>query len=281
MRGGRTLRRGALLLLAVVVLVPGCGRGGAERREREARGALLADSVALAYGGVGAWQALRFLRFDLSVRDSNEVRARFRHLWNLGTGESRYEADLAALRDLPGSTGSRRRTGTAAPPHGRLIAVVNRATGKGLVRVEPAPPEISEEALLALARERVEEDGFWLFLPFLLDAPGVAVEDRGEITAPRTRRPARELFVTRKGDRRTVRLFVEPATHRILETEVPAEGNSIARSFVWRSDVNVGGIRLVAERQEDGARSMIYDLMAAPERVALEVFTDLTRRMPY
>jgi hypothetical protein len=273
----------AVLLLGLALA--GCGPGR-EAREREARAVAYADTVAAAYGGGDAWRALHFMRFDLSFRESGQVRARFRHLWDLTTGDCRYEGDLAVLRDLPRRPETARRIprGTVFP-NGQLVAVVNLKTGQGQARVEPPPGNPGEgpatEALLALARERLEEDGLWLFLPFLLRDPGVTLADMGLVTGPVTGRPAREIRMTRKGDARAVRIFVDPGTHRILETEASAPGAAAPLALVWRSEVGVGGLKLVAERQETETRSLMYDLMAAPERISPDVFTDLSRRMPY
>jgi hypothetical protein len=272
------VRRGLVVLLLAAVALGGCGRGRAERREREARGLAYADSVASAYGGRAAWEAIHYVRFDLSLREGEAVRGRFRHLWNLESGECRFESDLAALGAPAGTP----------VPAGKLSAVVNRRTGEGRVRVDPPPGSAGppDEALLRLARERIEEHGRWLFLPFLLHDPSVKVEDMGLAETPLGRRPARELRMTRKpargrGDPLVLRVFIEPGSHRILETAEPAAGAAAPRVLQWRTEVGVGGVRLVAERRETGERAFIFDLLAAPERIAPEVFTDLARRMPY
>lgn len=125
------------------------------------KAAAVAQSFAQAMGGVSAWEALPYIRFDFVViREGKEV-ARFRHWWDKRSGRDRVEGP---------------------DDKGRVVtAIVNLSDRKGRSFTESIAD--ADSATLAnhvqTGYERWVNDSYWLMMPFKLRDPGTHLKYSG------------------------------------------------------------------------------------------------------
>ena len=207
--------------------------------------------IEAAYGGREALGQVRYLRFDFVVRQDGAEKARFSHLWLCRTGRYRYEADaarFAGLRFLDETTQSWQPIGLDLPD-GRLIALVNVADRTGHVWIDgqAQPNELVERVL-----QRIDNDGFWLLLPFHLRPPAARLELAGPASMPDGSPAVRLRLTYRQGAGSTpgdiYHLFVHPESHRILRSEIELQNTDRVVRADWRGEHRADGLLLASRR---------------------------------
>ncbi len=256
-------------LTLVLTLALGCASQRSAPRSRG--GNEWAGRIASAYGGHAALDRTRSIAFDFVSYEDGAEKARFHHVLALHGGPCLYETDAATFARSPfldDQTHTWKPIGLDVPA-GRLVARVDRATRIGDVRVNGAP---QPEALVRRVVERINNDAFWLMLPFQLDDPGVRLTEIGPVTLP-DGRAATALSLgfgaeagATPGDRWT--LFVDRSTARILKTRVDLQGSASFVEAEWRGSVKTGGLDLADERVL-GKRIVRFERVSASEQRAV------------
>ena len=236
-------------IAALLVLALGCASQRPTPNSRP--GNEWAERIATAYGGRAALARTRSLAFDFVSYEDGVEKARFHHVLAVNGGPCLYETDAATFARSPfldDQTHTWKPIGLDVPA-GRLVARVDRATRTGDVRVNGTP---QPEALVRRVVERINNDAFWLMLPFQLDDPGVRLSEIGPVTLP-DGRAATALSLSfgseagaTPGDRWT--LFVDRSTARILKTRVDLQGGASYVEAEWRGSAKTGGLDLADER---------------------------------
>ena len=256
-------RRGRAWFESVVLVctVLAAGAGCQKRADGATSGEEWAERIASAYGGHDAFARTRTLAFDFVSYEDGVEKARFHHVMALAGGPCLYETDATTFARSPfldDQTHSWKPIGLTLPA-GRLTAKVDRVHRTGDVRVdgEPQSPELVRRVV-----ERINNDSFWLLLPFQLRDPGVRLTESGPVTLPEGR-PAVALslaFGTDAGatpaDRWT--MFVDPASARILKTRVDLQNSASFVEAEWDGSVETGGLDL-ADRRTIGKRLIRFE----------------------
>lgn len=210
-----------------------------------------ASRIANAYGGHAEFERIRTLAFDFVSYEDGVEKARFHHVMALGGGPCLYETDATTFARSPfldDDTHSWKPIGLELPP-GRLTAKIDRVRRTGDVRVngEQQPAELVRRVV-----ERINNDSFWLLLPFQLLDPGVHLAETGPVTLPDGRAAVALAlgFGAAAGatpaDRWTV--FVDPASARILKTRVDLQNSSSFVEAEWSGSVKAGALDLADQR---------------------------------
>jgi hypothetical protein len=236
----------------------------------------LAEQIANAYGGMAAWRAVPLLGYDFVVVRDGQVQARCHHLWDRRSGDHRYEVDSAVFARLPffDEQSQQWRPLNLNLPPGRLVGLVNEISREGRVWIndQEQPPAMVERVL-----QRVDNDSYWLLLPFKLEDPGTNLFNAGPATlADGTE--AVEVSVTHAPDIGESsddlwELFLDSQTHRILRTTVDLQDSGDEVQADWRGEQTVGGVTFATERVSPD-KTIRFERLATPEVVPPEVFTD-------
>lgn len=119
------------------------------------------DNLMTAMGGEDTWDSVRYLRFDMVSERSGEQKLLTDQYWDKHTGRHRLEA----------------KTEDGQP----YVVLENVNTGEGAVYVagRRADPE-QEKALLQKAQSSWKSATYWLFMPYKMKDPGVALTYEGE-----------------------------------------------------------------------------------------------------
>jgi len=259
-RGGEWL--GWVVLLGAIAAA---GGGCQKSADGAANGEEWAERIASAYGGHDAFERTRTLAFDFVSYEDGVERARFHHVMALAGGPCLYETDATTFARSPfldDQTRSWKAVGLTLPA-GRLTAKVDRSRRTGDVRVngEPQSPDLVRRVV-----ERINNDSFWLLLPFQLLDPGVRLAETGAVTLPDGRAAvALSLgFGAEAGatpaDRWTV--FVDPASARILKTRVDLQNSTSFVEAEWSGSVKTGGLDL-ADQRAIGKRLIRFERITA------------------
>ncbi|MBK7977665.1 MAG: hypothetical protein IPK07_31910 [Deltaproteobacteria bacterium] len=262
MASRRAERIGIIVLLAAVLAA---GIACQKREPGAASGEHWAERVAAAYGGHDAFERTRTLAFDFVSYEDGAEKARFHHVMALAGGPCLYETDAMTFARSPfldDQTRSWKAIGLTLPP-GRLAARVDRIRRTGDVRVngEQQSPELVRRVV-----ERINNDSFWLLLPFQLHDPGVRLAEKGPVTLP-DGRPAVALSLgfradagATPADRWTV--FVDPTSARILKTRVDLQNSSSFVEAEWSGSIKTGALDL-ADQRTIGKRVIRFERLSA------------------
>ncbi len=261
----------------VFVLVVGC----AAQRGNTPRAVSVPARVTAAYGGQ-QWRMVRYLRYDLAVRHRGEEVARYRHLWDRGTGLYRYEADAGTFATTPMFDET---TGTWQPlglplPKGRLVGLVNRRDFGGAVYIDGW---LQDSGLIRRVLERIDNDTFLLLQPLELANAGtvgktysIRRSDDSKAMVYRFRYP--QTAGTTPDD--LWALFIDPRTMHIYQSRVKPQGVRKVVAAQWNRLATVNGITFCLERRMADKR-LVFEKITMPREVPLEVFTDPTVPMPW
>lgn len=258
-RAGRT---GMIVLVATVLAA---GSACQKREPGAASGEHWAERIAAAYGGHDAFERTRTLAFDFVSYEDGVEKARFHHVMALGGGPCLYETDATTFARSPfldDDTHSWKPIALSLPP-GRLTAKVDRVRRTGDVRVngQQQPTDLIRRVV-----ERINNDSFWLLLPFQLLDPGVRLAEPSSVTLPDGRAAvALSLgFGAEAGatpaDRWTV--FVDPASARILKTRVELQNSASFVEAEWSGSVKAGRLDL-ADQRTIGKRVIRFERISA------------------
>lgn len=181
-RGG-IAAMGAGVALAVVVQLGGAGpaMGGTHRDPKAVE---IANAVEQAVAPGGGWDKVAALQFNFRVAKDGEVKADYRHLWDVRTGRYRVDwtepdgSDRCVIFDIATKQGK-------AFQH--LIPPVSRKPGG---EEEPIPNpvvgwftvhEIRARKMVQDAYARFINDSYWLLMPLKMQDPGVNLDYDGEV----------------------------------------------------------------------------------------------------
>ncbi|MEX0775353.1 MAG: hypothetical protein WD042_06515 [Phycisphaeraceae bacterium] len=230
-----------------------------------------------AYGGLKRWNAVRFFRFDLVVRDGDGKELhRARHLWDKRTGDYRYEADAGAFAALPFADEEMhiwRPIDLELPP-GALVALVNRATGEGRIYIDG---QEQPATLVPRVLQRIDHDSFWLLLPF--QTQGANLE--GQIDRARGDKVLKLQYPVRPGQQGQDAWLLQLArdSWRITRTQLHPRNSYRHVIAEWSGEKKVGGLTFATIRKLDDG-SLTFEHIALPRRVAGNVFTDVATPLP-
>lgn len=262
-------RRGARRLEATVLVAIALAWGTACQKHAPgaASGEEWVERIAAAYGGQAAFERTRTLAFDFVSYEDGVEKARFHHVMALGGGPCLYETDATTFARSPFlDDGSRSWKPIGLElPSGRLTAKVDRLRRTGDVRIDG---EQQSPDLVRRVVERINNDSFWLLLPFQLHDPGVRLEETGPVTLP-DGRPAVALSLgfgadagATPADRWTV--LVDPSTARILRTRVELQNSAGFVEAEWSGSVKAGRLDL-ADQRAIGKRVIRFERITAIE----------------
>lgn len=260
----RAGRIAALVLLAAALSASAACQ---KHAPAAASGEEWAERIAAAYGGRDAFERTRTLAFDFVSYEDGVEKARFHHVMALGGGPCLYETDATTFAHSPfldDGSHSWKPIGLELPA-GRLTAKVDRLRRTGDVRIDG---EQQSPDLVRRVVERINNDSFWLLLPFQLRDPGVRLAETGPVTLP-DGRPAVALALgfgadagATPADRWTV--LVDPSTARILQTRVELQNSASSVEAEWSGSVKAGRLDL-ADQRAIGKRVIRFERITAIE----------------
>jgi hypothetical protein len=208
-------------------------------------------------GGAEAWNATRYLRFDLAEDREGRNVARRSHTWDRLSGAYRVEAQTAAGDSF--------------------LVLMNLNTREGSAWVKGAPVAGDEtKKLLEEAFALWTNDTYWLLMPYKMRDPGVilaydGLEARDKERWDKVRLSFDGVGLTPK-DKYWV--YVNRRTHLVDRWDFVLEGESKPRtSFAWDGWKAFGRIQLATERENrlDGTR-IYFPVLEVPDSVPAAVF---------
>lgn len=251
-------RRALSFFVLAVALVPAADpAASAAPPASDPRALEVADRVMEVLGGAEAWNATRYLRFDLAEDREGRNVARRSHTWDRLSGAYRVEAQT-----------------TAGDP---FIVLMNLNTREGSAWVKGAPVQGDElKKLLEDAFGLWTKDTYWLLMPYKLRDQGVilaydGLEAREKQRWDKVRLSFDGVGLTPK-DRYWV--YVNRRTGLVDRWEFVLNGESKPRtSFAWDGWQAYGRIQLANERVNavDGTR-IYFPRIEVPESVPATVF---------
>jgi hypothetical protein len=181
-RGG-IAAMGAGAALAVALQLGGAGLAVAGTH-RDPRAVEIANAVEQAVAPGGGWEKVAALQFNFRVAKDGEVKADYRHLWDVRTGKYRVDwtepdgSGRCVIFDIATKQGKAYR---------HLLPPVARKPGG---EEEPLPNpiagwfsmnEIFTRKLVQDAYARFVNDSYWLLMPLKMKDPGVNLDYDGEV----------------------------------------------------------------------------------------------------
>ncbi len=251
-------RRALSFAVLVVALAPAVDRiGGAAPPASDPRALEVADRVMQVLGGAEAWNATRYLRFDLAENREGRNVARRSHTWDRLSGAYRLEA----------------RTAAGDP----FIVLMNLNTRDGSAWVKGTSVQGDElKKLLEEAYVLWTKDTYWLLMPYKMRDPGVILSYEGLEAREKQRWDKVGLSFDGVGltpkDRYWV--YVNRRTGLVDRWEFVLNGESKPRtSFAWDGWQAYGRLQFANERTNpvDGTR-IYFPVIEVPESVPPAVF---------
>jgi hypothetical protein len=142
------------LLASCGLAVPGTSR--AQTPESDPKALAIADKVMEKLGGMEAWKATRFLRFDFAVDSEGKTVVRRAHTWDRETGRYRVEATDGEGREV--------------------VVLMSLWTRKGQAWVGGEPASGEElDRLLEAGYAWWTNDAYWLLMPYKMRDDGVTL----------------------------------------------------------------------------------------------------------
>ena len=244
-------------LLAVAVLAATDRAAGAAPPASDPRALEVADRVMEVLGGAEAWNATRYLRFDLAEESEGRNVARRSHTWDRLSGAYRVEAQTAG-----------------GDP---FIVLMNLNTRQGSAWVKGTPVQGDDlKKLLEEAYVLWTKDTYWLLMPYKMRDPGVILFYDGLEAKEKQRWDKVRLSFDGVGltpkDRYWV--YVDRRTGLVDRWEFVLNGERKPRtSFAWDGWQACGRIQLANERTNPVDRTRIYfPVLEVPESVPAAVF---------
>jgi hypothetical protein len=246
-------------LPAVAVLLLFCGAASpAQPSEPDPKAVEVADRVMEKLGGMDAWQATRFLRFDFAVDREGKTVMRRAHTWDRRTG--RYRAE-------------------ATDEEGRgVLVLMNLHSKKGQAWLGGEP--VSGEALESLLESGYAwwvNDAYWLLMPYKMRDAGVVLSYAG--LEAKQGQTWDKVLLTFEGVGLTPKdkywVFVNRATGLVDRWEFVLKGaDTPAVPFDWSGWAKHGDVMLADDRvnPNDGTR-IHFPVLDVPASVPDTVFT--------
>ncbi len=244
-------------VVAVALDAAASPAAGAAPPASDPRALEVADRVLQTLGGAEAWNATRYLRFDVAEDREGRTVAKRSHTWDKLSGAYRVEAQTAAGEPF--------------------IVLMNLNTREGSAWVKGAPVQGDEsKKLLEEAFVLWTKDTYWLLMPFKLRDPGVILAYDGLEAREKQRWDKLRLSFDGVGltpkDRYWV--YVNRRTGLVDRWEFVLNGESKPRTaFTWDGWQTYGRLQLANERVNpvDGTR-LYFPLIEVPETVPAAVF---------
>ena len=246
-----------------VLVLAGAGPGRPAHAEgprpgSEGGAAAVADRVMQALGGVDAWNATRYLRFDFAVDRGAKTLVRRSHTWDKWTGNYRLEA-----------------TTREGEPY---VVLLNIDTREGAAWLKGRKLQGEE------AKKYVDpgyavwvNDTYWLLMPYKMKDPGVVLamdgveKNDGEVW-DKVRLTFDNVGLTPK-DKYWV--YVNRKTGLVDRWDYVLEGeNKPPTTFTWKNWKKYGKVMLADDRENTADETRIYfPVLETPETIAEGVFT--------
>jgi hypothetical protein len=246
---------GRAALISFVVVFAGCGAGRTtfarhpaaaatfDRAGSDPKAVEIADRVVAASGGLDKWNASKQVRWSESVTTGpGAAPILIDEAWDRWNGRHyqrlRSEGgDVVAMRSLYEATA------TAYYQSGQSTRTLLRA---------------DMDRALGNARERFDLDTAILFLPFLLEAPGVKLTLAGEAPGEADQPPLDDLKLT-FDPRDTTRTaayhaMVNRTTNQIVRIEIVKAGDPDTKRIGYKLDrwIDIGGMKLATVYENIG-----------------------------
>ncbi|MBT8402026.1 MAG: hypothetical protein KJO98_16240 [Rhodothermia bacterium] len=263
------------MAVAAVVLLAACGQekrevspSGEQRSESPelvSKADSLAHHLVAAHGGLVAWPAVRYLRFDFGFETPDTTAVRARHLWDRQTGDYRLEWFAGADTTY--------------------TALFNVNTRDGVVFVNGNPAAAAREALLETAYSRFVNDTYWLLAPLKVFDEGV--QRSIDPDSSTSGRDVLALSFDGVGLTPGDRYWLSPDSAGLLQRwSYILEGwnGRPASTFEWIDyqsfDTPAGVVRLATRKKRLGGSSAITTAnISMPESVDRHVLADVTVAM--
>jgi hypothetical protein len=205
----------------------------------------IADRVIAAAGGVEAWNRAKQVRWAQSITQDGKEVIGGEQVWDRWNGRHRAQlrregGDLVVMRPVFESGGQ------AFIDNGQRLRKIQDGT----------------EDALARARERWDFDTAILFMPFLLQEPGVKLSYVGE-TLGEDEKPHDDIKVTFDPKDRTrttsYRVIVDRDTHLIhrIEIQKPGQAETNRLGYLITERIEAGGMKLPATIENLGMRTEV------------------------
>lgn len=226
----------------------------------------LADRMALAMGGMDAWNAKRYLQFDFVVESGGKEIARHSHLWDKFTGRYRVQGKMRDGRS-----------------YCMLYDDIHKRSGQAFIDGRLTESKEREEKL-QYGYNRFINDTYWLLMPWKLKDPGVHLRYEGlqKDSASGEKYEVVHLSFDRVGltPKDQYWAFINPETFTMDKWRFFLQ-DSEDGSYYWKNWQSYGALKFSNEKTSvAGNRAIRTEKIKLPDQVPDNVFIDPQTALP-